>query len=31
MIVVAGGVGVKAVYAPTWGGTTRAVSRAVRG
>ena len=30
MIVVAGGVGAKAVYAPTWSGTTRAVSRAVR-
>jgi hypothetical protein len=31
MIVVAGGVGVKAAYIPTWGGGTRAVSRAVRG
>lgn len=31
MIVVAGGVGVKAAYMPTWGGTTRAVSRAIRG
>ena len=30
MIVVAGGVGVKAAYVPTWGGTTRAVSRLVR-
>lgn len=30
MIVVAGGVGVKAAYVPTWGGTTRAVSRAIR-
>lgn len=30
MIVVAGGVGVKAAYLPTWGGGTRAVSRAVR-
>ncbi len=30
MIVVAGGVGVKAAYAPTWGGGTRAVSRKVR-
>lgn len=30
MIVVAGGVGVKAMYVPTWGGTTRAVSRVVR-
>lgn len=30
MIVVAGGVGVKAAYVPTWGGTTRAVSRVVR-
>src|SRR5688572_15486452 len=30
MIVVAGGVGVKAAYAPTWGGGTRAVSRVVR-
>jgi hypothetical protein len=27
MIVVAGGVGVKAAYAPTWGGGTKAVSR----
>ncbi len=30
MIVVAGGVGVKAAYAPTWGGGTRAVSRLIR-
>ncbi len=30
MIVVAGGVGVKAAYMPTWGGTTRAVSRLIR-
>lgn len=30
MIVVAGGVGRKAAYAPTWGGTTRAVSRTIR-
>jgi hypothetical protein len=30
MIVVAGGVGRKAAYVPTWGGTTRAVSREVR-
>lgn len=30
MIVVAGGVGVKAAYIPTWGGATRAVSRPVR-
>lgn len=30
MIVVAGGVGVKAAYMPTWGGMTRAVSRAIR-
>jgi hypothetical protein len=30
MIVVAGGVGVKAAYLPTWGGTTLAVSRVVR-
>jgi len=30
MIVVAGGVGVKAAYVPTWGGTTRAVSRPIR-
>jgi len=30
MIVVAGGAGVKATYAPTWGGGTRAVSRLVR-
>jgi hypothetical protein len=31
MIVVAGGVGIKAAYVPTWGGSTRAVSRRVRG
>ena len=30
MIVVAGGVGRKAAYVPTWGGTTRAVSRAIQ-
>ncbi|MEY4598460.1 MAG: hypothetical protein RLZZ445_1257 [Pseudomonadota bacterium] len=30
MIVVAGGVGRKAAYAPTWGGTTKAVSREIR-
>jgi hypothetical protein len=30
MIVVTGGVGVKAAYMPTWGGTTRAVSRLIR-
>jgi hypothetical protein len=30
MIVVAGGVGAKAAYVPTWGGTTRAVSRQMR-
>jgi hypothetical protein len=30
MIVVAGGVGVKAAYVPTWGGTTRAVSHPIR-
>jgi len=30
MIVVAGGVGVKAAYVPTWGGKTRAVSRMVQ-
>jgi hypothetical protein len=30
MIVVAGGVGRKAAYVPTWSGTTRAVSREVR-
>ena len=30
MIVVAGGVGRKAAYVPTWSGTTRAVSRRVR-
>ncbi len=30
MIVVAGGIGIKAAYVPTWGGTTRAVSRRVR-
>jgi hypothetical protein len=29
MIVVAGGVGIKAAYIPTWGGSTRAVSREV--
>jgi hypothetical protein len=31
MFVVAGGVGVKACYVPTWSGTTKAVSRRVRG
>ena len=31
MIVVAGGVGIKAAYIPTWGGSTRAVSRRIRG
>ena len=30
MIVVAGGVGVKGAYMPTWGGTTKAVSRTIR-
>jgi len=30
MIVVAGGVGRKAAYAPTWGGTTQAVSRQIK-
>jgi hypothetical protein len=30
MLVVAGGVGIKAAYVPTWGGSTRAVSRSVR-
>lgn len=30
LIVVAGGVGIKAAYVPTWGGSTRAVSRRVR-
>lgn len=30
MIVVAGGVGRKAAYAPTWGGTTKAVSREIK-
>jgi hypothetical protein len=30
LIVVAGGVGVKAAYVPTWGGGTRAVSRQIR-
>ena len=30
MIVVAGGVGIKSAYLPTWGGTTRAASRAIR-
>ena len=29
MLVVAGGVGVKACYAPTWSGGTRAVSRRI--
>lgn len=29
MIVVAGGVGIKAAFVPTWGGTTRAVSRRI--
>jgi hypothetical protein len=31
MLVVAGGVGIKAAYVPTWGGGTKAVSRRVRG
>ncbi|MDB5810750.1 MAG: hypothetical protein JWN94_2872 [Betaproteobacteria bacterium] len=30
MIVVTGGVGIKAAYMPTWGGTTKAVSRLIR-
>lgn len=30
MIVVAGGVGRKAAYAPTWGGTTKAITREIR-
>jgi hypothetical protein len=30
LVVVAGGVGVKAAYIPTWSGSTRAVSRPVR-
>ncbi|HTD89620.1 MAG TPA: hypothetical protein VK663_03085 [Burkholderiales bacterium] len=30
MIVVAGGVGRKAAYAPTWGGTTKAISREIK-
>lgn len=30
MIVVAGGVGRKAAYAPTWGGSTKAISRKIR-
>ncbi len=30
MLVVCGGVGVKAAYLPTWGGSTRAVSRRIR-
>ena len=30
MVIVAGGVGIKAAYVPTWGGSTRAVSRLVR-
>ncbi len=30
MIVVAGGVGRKAAYAPTWGGGTRAISREIK-
>jgi hypothetical protein len=29
MIIVAGGVGRKAIYVPTWSGTTRAVSRSL--
>ncbi len=29
LLVVAGGVGIKAAYVPTWGGSTRAVSRRV--
>jgi hypothetical protein len=31
MIVVAGGVGIKAAYVPTWGGTTCAISKRIRG
>jgi hypothetical protein len=31
MIVVAGGVGRKAAYAPTWGGGTKAISREIKG
>jgi hypothetical protein len=31
MIVVAGGVGIKAAYVPTWGGGTRAVTKRIRG
>lgn len=31
MIVVAGGVGRKGAYVPTWSGTTKAVSRRIRG
>jgi len=30
MVIVAGGVGIKAAYIPTWGGSTRAVSRRIR-
>ena len=30
MIVVAGGVGVKAAYLPTWAGMTKAVSKKIR-
>ena len=30
MIVVAGGVGRKAAYLPTWGGTTKAISREIK-
>ncbi len=30
MIVIAGGVGVKAAYLPTWAGMTRAISRKIR-
>lgn len=30
MILVAGGVGRKAAYAPTWGGTTKAISRQIK-
>jgi hypothetical protein len=29
VLLVCGGVGIKAAYIPTWGGTTRAVSRLV--
>ncbi|ETX08659.1 MAG: hypothetical protein ETSY2_04085 [Candidatus Entotheonella gemina] len=29
MLVVVGGAGIKSAYVPTWGGTTRAVTRPI--